>query len=219
MPKQFTPPIELSQLPPKVIARFWANVRKTDSCWLWKGWVPPNGYGVVRWGSGRKADIERGISGRVFAHRMAYMLCVGPIPAGHEIDHVRARGCTNRHCVNPAHLEAVTPRVNTLRGSSLAAQRAQQTHCLRGHRLDEANVYVTARGQRYCKACRRLEMAARRSRLREAIACGEAPVRQAPKVKQCKHGHEYTQENIGYFVGGFRCLTCHRERKRARRAS
>lgn len=86
--------------------RFWAFVEKTETCWLWTGGTN-EGYGVL-WLNGKN----------VKAHRFAYELLVGPIPDGLVLDHVVARGCQWRHCVNPAHLEPVTERVNILRGSS-----------------------------------------------------------------------------------------------------
>ena len=49
-------------------------------------------------------------------HRVVYEHRVGPIPKGLDLDHVKARGCRSRACVNPAHLEPVTTRVNVLRG-------------------------------------------------------------------------------------------------------
>jgi hypothetical protein len=49
------------------------------------------------------------------AHRIAYELAVGPIPPGHVIDHLLSRGCVLHHCVNPVHLEPVTPSVNNAR--------------------------------------------------------------------------------------------------------
>ena len=51
---------------------------------------------------------------------------VGPIPAGFQLDHVKARGCAWTDCCNPAHLEAVPPIVNWERGTvSVAAQCAE----------------------------------------------------------------------------------------------
>lgn len=83
--------------------RFWAKADKTsspDGCWLWTDAPNPvTGYGRMTWGTGYR-----------LAHRLAYELAIGPIPDGLTIDHVKDRGCRNHHCVNPAHLEAVTLR-------------------------------------------------------------------------------------------------------------
>ena len=72
------------------------------------------------------------------AHRVAYELVKGKIPAGLELDHL----CRNRICCNPAHLEAVTGRENSLRGVSPWAKNACATHCPRGHPYDAENTYV-----------------------------------------------------------------------------
>ena len=72
--------------------RFWAKVEKTDNCWNWiAGTV--TGYGLHSAGGKR-----------VLAHRFAYELLVGAIPAGMQLDH----RCHNRRCVNPDHLRPVT---------------------------------------------------------------------------------------------------------------
>jgi hypothetical protein len=85
------------------------------------------------------------------AHRFAYELLVGPIPAGRVLDHL----CGVPACVNPAHLEAVTQRMNVLRSSNIAAERARKTHCSKGHPFDLLNTYVTSKGWRQCLECRR----------------------------------------------------------------
>jgi len=63
----------------------------------------PNGYGRVNLG-------VRG-AGVALAHRVAWELTNGPIPDGHELDHL----CRTRNCVNPGHLEPVTRAVNCAR--------------------------------------------------------------------------------------------------------
>jgi hypothetical protein len=117
--------------------RFWAKVKKTDTCWLWTAARFRGGYGQFR--------MDRKI---VSAHRIAYALVKGPIPEGLHIDHI----CRVRHCVNPDHLEAVTKRVNTLRGISPIAIAARKTHCPQGHAYNDENTNLY-QGRRYCRPC------------------------------------------------------------------
>lgn len=135
---------------------FWANVDKSGpgECWLWTGRTNEQGYG--RFSLGFRD---------VMAHRMAYLLLVGPLPDGIVLDHVKARGCTNTGCVRviadengPAHLEPVTSRENTLRGDGPTAVNARKTHCIRGHEFTPENTrYLFAgHGLRACKECHRL---------------------------------------------------------------
>lgn len=120
--------------------RFWAKVDKTDTCWLWTAYISPDGYG--------RFDRLRAM-GEQSAHRIAYVLLVGPIPDGLELDHL----CRVRHCVNPLHLEAVTHAENVRRGRS-GAHLGERTHCPRGHEYTRENTYVH-RNKRSCRECRR----------------------------------------------------------------
>ena len=126
--------------------RFWSKVdiRGGDECWPWLAAIKSDGYGNF---------FRNGKS--VGAHRVAYELLNGPIPAGLVIDHVKDRGCTHRDCVNPAHLEAVTNRVNILRGSSPIAQNILKTQCSKGHGYSSMNTYITKTGHRSCIKCAR----------------------------------------------------------------
>ncbi len=81
--------------------RFWQKVQKTDSCWLWTGAPHIMGYGVCT------------LAGKPqLAHRVAYYNFVGPVDESLEIDHL----CSNKACMNPAHLEQVSHQVNCMRG-------------------------------------------------------------------------------------------------------
>lgn len=155
-----------------VLDRFWAKVNKTETCWLWTGGAISSNH--LRYGAFYvKKD-------RILAHRFSYESCVGPIPAGLTIDHVKARGCASTLCVNPAHLEAVTLVVNVMRGAGMGAIHAAQTHCHRGHPLSGENLRMELGGKaRRCLACRRLRY--ERHRALEVAAALAARNQEVPK--------------------------------------
>ncbi len=145
-------------------ARFWAKVNrdgpvpehrpKLGPCWLWTAALMPNGYSSF-WLHGRNA----------LGHRVAYELFVGPIPEGMTLDHL----CCVKRCINPAHLEPVTSRENTLRAERGRAQcNARKTHCPEGHEYTSANTYVAPGRHRRCRACARRKALARYYALRDA---------------------------------------------------
>src|SRR5688500_12459342 len=109
--------------------RFESKMLKTEACWLWQGPINRKGYGTFQ------IKTPLGNWQPEYAHRVAYGLYKGPIPFGLSIDHL----CSNRSCVNPEHLEAVTQQVNLLRGKTLQARNLAKTHCPKGHPYDEAN--------------------------------------------------------------------------------
>ena len=122
-----------------------------DECWPWRGRLTPDGYAHY--------------SGMA-AHRVVYVALVGPIPDGHTLDHL----CRNRACVNPAHLEPVTQRENTLRGDTINRRSLERPTCKNGHPRNDVTVYrVPSRpGARICRECNR--QAARRYAARKRVA-------------------------------------------------
>lgn len=137
-----------------------STANQETGCWLWDKALDRDGYGVIQ------------ATRRDSAHRVTYLAHIGPIPAGHVLDHTchstdptcpGGGDCLHRRCVNPAHLEPVTPGENTQRGTSPSALNARKTHCHRGHEFTPENTYARSDG-RSCRACQRLAVAAYRSR-------------------------------------------------------
>jgi hypothetical protein len=125
-------------------ARFYAKVAlpNEQGCMLWLKGKSKQGYGMF---------FLNGLM--VLAHRFSYELAYGEIPEGLEIDHVKARGCNNRHCVAPAHLEAVTQQENIRRGEAGSQPRE---HCPQGHPYAGDNLYIAPNRSRHCRACGRV---------------------------------------------------------------
>jgi hypothetical protein len=81
--------------------RFWRNVSKSESCWLWTGSLDDRGYGNL----GVRRPGSR-ITQR--AHRLSWEIHHGPIAGGLSVLHK----CDVRHCVNPEHLYLGTQKDN-----------------------------------------------------------------------------------------------------------
>lgn len=128
--------------------RFWERVdRLSDNeCWVWTGARNRAGYGRLP-----APRPETGDWTSRYAHRISYEIHRGEIPDGLVLDHL----CRNPPCVNPAHLEVVTPGENTLRGESPWAINSRKTHCVHGHEYTPENTYVKPTGWRECRTCKR----------------------------------------------------------------
>jgi hypothetical protein len=123
-----------------------------NACLIWTGNIDEDGYGRGK---------REGKTG--YAHRLSYAEFVGPIPDKMQIDHVchstdaacaGGSSCIHRRCINPAHLEAVTPRENSLRANnSFVSINARKTRCNSGHEFTPENTYVRTNGSRRCVAC------------------------------------------------------------------
>lgn len=155
------------RMTPTQVESFWSRVRRDDGCWIWTGAqrpiensLDPTPYGVFHLG---------GTTWR-YAHRIAFLLDRGFIEEGLQVDHL----CRQHLCVNPTHLEAVTPRVNAHRGEGMIGKNARKTHCRLGHSLlDPSNVWIenakNGSVHRKCVMC----MRARSESMRDAYRASE----------------------------------------------
>ncbi len=86
-----------------------------NGCWVWQGSQRGN-----KFRPGCKPYGGFGYRGKTtYAHRTAYMLLVGEIPDGFQLDHL----CRVALCVNPAHLEPVTASENMRRAAAARRER------------------------------------------------------------------------------------------------
>lgn len=133
------------------------NSVRDGGCLRWTRSHNPEGYGQVS-----VAGIWR------LVHRVAYELWVGPIPEDLTIDHVLARGCVHRDCLEPTHLEAVTNAENVRRKPT----QPTPTHCKNGHEWTAENTfdYRSHDGviRQRCIVCQRLHRNAHANKKRRA---------------------------------------------------
>lgn len=128
-----------------------------NGCWQWQGAIDKDGYGFFT------------LNKLMSAHRASHLLFKGVINEGNQVDHL----CRNRPCVNPDHLEQVTPKVNTLRSPiAPAAINSRKTHCRNGHEYTPINTRMT-RNERQCKTC----YADNKRRYRQRLKAAGLPIK------------------------------------------
>ena len=117
-------------------------------CKLWHGTRDRKGYGIL---------TISGIS--LKAHRVAYRLHIGKIPAGMLVCHK----CDNPPCVESSHLFVGTASDN--QRDAVVKKRhseSRKTHCPQGHQYSNTNTRIN-KGKRQCRRCDRYRKIASRA--------------------------------------------------------
>ncbi|MET8826019.1 HNH endonuclease signature motif containing protein [Streptomyces sp. NPDC004610] len=190
------PPIPTVDLVPfgdrRLPERFWAKTQLNGEtgCWEWGGQLSPKGYGLI--------NLNRTMWR---AHRAAYVQLVGAVADGLVLDHL----CRIRNCVNPTHLEPVTPAENTRRGLINLGRKdvklKPRTHCPQGHPYDEVNTATSNAGKRRCKACTRI----RKQRYRRArvLPLHESPLARPTTIPQVFRAAARLLAMNGHYQGDY----------------
>ncbi len=124
------------------IQRFWEKVEKPDNnelCWFWRGAINADGYGHFRINKLDKKTMLK-------AHRVSYALMVEEPSLGMHLHHL----CDHRDCVNPNHIEQLSPRDHVDISTNMGNRRE---YCPNGHEMTDENTYVLASKGRRCIQC------------------------------------------------------------------
>jgi len=146
-----------TQLSDELLDRFEEKIERLPECgcWIWTGalqgrdYKNGGGYGSFR--------VSRESNGVRPAHIVSYEHHNGPVPEGAHLDHL----CRIRQCVNPDHLDPVTPIENYRRGvGNKGENMSERTHCNHGHEFTPENTIMSkdsksGRMYRRCRACRK----------------------------------------------------------------
>lgn len=126
-----------------LLKRFLSRVNRTETCWLWGGYIAPHGYGAF--------TVD---SRNIRAHKWIYEQTYGPVAPGLFVCH----RCNVKICVNPAHLYIGTPKQNSRDAVRDGRYTAWRPLCKNGHPFSGDNLYTytTSDGasRRECRICR-----------------------------------------------------------------
>lgn len=140
---------EAQKLVSALPARIWQRIDLDgNGCWKWHGALDRDGYGISTPFGGH---ASRGV------HRLVFAAVVGPIPTGHDVDHI----CWVRDCVNPSHLRTLPAlenrglqrRILIRHDQKIAAHKYRNSACRRGHSMSGPNLRITVDGYARCRAC------------------------------------------------------------------
>lgn len=162
-------------------------------CWVWQKAVNDQGYALL--------SHQR-------VHRIYYERDVAPVPVGMQLDHL----CRVRSCVNPAHLEPVTPGgygVFWVNGRTIRAHRFAYGLIPAGLQIDHLC------RNRACVNPAHLEAVTQQENIRRGEG-GQAA--HLGRRSQCDRGHAFDETNTYIRPdGGRKCRSCRREYQRAYR--
>jgi len=143
--------------PVPVEDRLWCRVMIIGECWEFTGSRSDDGYGSIR----LEGSMQK-------AHRAAYQIVHGEIPAGLVVMHT----CDNPPCINPAHLVLGTVADNnrdrhakgrTVMPANGPGYWRAKTHCPQGHPYSGGNVRFRPDSRRRCAECYRQRARERRA--------------------------------------------------------
>lgn len=150
------------------MVRLLGRCKREGDCLRWQGTKNPKGYGQMSY----RNHIQ-------MAHRLVYMLKIGPIPPGMLVCHT----CDVRDCCTADHLFLGTEKDNNRDcGNKGRHHNSRKTHCKRGHEYTFENTYLKVTPttvMRGCKACMLIKM-------REEIKNGKALARQRRRRARIK---------------------------------
>lgn len=110
-------------------------------CWVWQGKPSNVGYGTILLPGSR---VPQG------AHRVSLMLAGRDIPPRHHVHHA----CHNKLCVNPEHLEVLSPTAHHAEHMPRLEMCTKGLHPMNGTNLKQYWSATRQQWNRYCHACR-----------------------------------------------------------------